>query len=403
MARWLIRLPLALLLALAVHAIMLWVIAQEMQALASVIKPKADPLFTRQITQPITQAAPSALAPIPDIVKKKPAKPTERAQAAIKSAAKKPTELPLPEPIPDLPTVTVTATVTEAVTQSIANLTTSTVLEPSPSLVAEPSPTLAAVTETLPAIVTETTTLASVPGSGTSGLTTDTLVMQGNWPIDTRLTYHLGGYYRGELHGDATVQWTRDSATQGEGYQVRIDLSVGPIKALLTSQGKVSAQGLLPQAYEEQWAGRQRSVTLDASDVVLTNGKRIPRPQQDGDAPALPASVQDTASQFVELGHRFAHGRAKLAEGAIVHVWLARPGGLDAWVYDVGPAETLYLPHIGPVQAYHLTPRPQASPRGSMVAEMWFAPSLQYLPVRIKLTLDKDAHLDLKVQKIEQR
>jgi hypothetical protein len=55
------------------------------------------------------------------------------------------------------------------------------------------------------------------------------------------------------------------------------------------------------------------------------------------------------------------------------------------------------------VQAFHLTPRPQASPRGSMVAEMWFAPSLQYLPVRIKLTLDKDAHLDLKVQKIEQR
>jgi hypothetical protein len=400
MARWLGRLSVALLLALAVHGVSLWVVAQEMQALGSVIKPKADPMFTRQIFQPATQSAPTPLlSPPSELIKQ--AKPkTNRAQAAIKKEADILPEASLPEP---------------STTLALPDVTQSVALAPSPSL-SEPSPTLvvnastpanslsSTVTDSVTALTSDTISLAATtPTSSTPGLSIDTLVSQGNWPTDTRLTYDLGGYYRGDLHGDATVQWTRDSATQGEGYQVRIDLSVGPIKALLTSQGNVSAQGLLPQAYEEQWGGRQRNVTLDARDVVLTNGKRIPRPQQDGDAPALPASVQDTASQFVELGHRFAHGRAKLVEGAIVHVWLARPGGLDAWVYDVGPAETLYLPHIGPVQAHHLTPRPQASPRGSMVAEMWFAPALQYLPVRIKLTLDKDAHLDLKVRKIEQR
>jgi Protein of unknown function (DUF3108) len=399
MARWLIRLPLALLLALALHGVSLWMVAQEMQALASVIKPKADPLFTRQIVQAQAAGAPAAL-PAPAAVQKKPAAPNNRAQAAIKNVAEKPTNPPLPEPVPDpaAPDPPV-----PAVTETLASLTTTTLPEPSPSLVAQASPTLATATATLPSPVTDGTALASLPGSGTAGLTTDTLVMQGNWPIDTRLTYDLGGYFRGDLFGNATVQWTRDSAPTGEGYQVRIDLSVGPIKALLTSQGKVSAQGLLPQAYEEQWAGRQRSVTLDATDVVLATGNRIPRPENDGDAPARPASVQDTASQFVELGHRFANGRAKLAEGEVVRIWLARPGGLDAWVYDVGPAETLNLPNIGPVQAFHLRPRPQAKPRGTMVAEMWFAPALQYLPVRIKLTLDKDAFLDLKVQKIEQR
>jgi Protein of unknown function (DUF3108) len=394
MARWLIRLPLALLLALAVHGIALWVVAQEMQAMASVIQRKADPLFTRQITQPVTQAASPQALPAPVELKKQPVVRTNRTQAAINNEAKKSAGMALPEPVPDIPT---------PATESLASLTTSTAPQPSPSLVVDVSPTLAVVTATLPAIATETTTLASVPSSGTTGLTTDTLVMQGNWPIDTRLTYDLGGYFRGDLYGNATVQWTRDPASQGEGYQVRIDLNVGPIKALLTSQGKVRAEGLLPRAYEEQWVGKQRSVTLDDTDVILTNGKRIPRPQREGEGPVEAMSVQDTASQFVELGHRFANGRAKLAEGEVVRVWLARPGGLDAWVYDVGPAETLYLPHIGPVQAFHLTPRPQANPRGSMVAEMWFAPALQYLPVRIKITLDKDAHLDLKVQKIEQR
>jgi len=47
-------------------------------------------------------------------------------------------------------------------------------------------------------------------------------------------------------------------------------------------------------------------------------------------------------------------------------------------------------------------PRPLANPRGNITAEMWFAPSLQYLPVRIRVATG-DAHVDLFVEKIEQR
>lgn len=394
MARWLIRLPLALLLALAVHGVSLWVVAQEMQAMGSVIQRKADPMFTRQIVQPLAPSTPAVQAAAPIAVQKKAVVPMNRTQAAIKNVAEKSIQPPLIEPPPEMPA--------PMVTETIASLTTSTVPDASTSLVVDASPTLAGVTDTLPALASATTTLASLPGSGTTSLSTDTLVMQGNWPIDTRLTYDLGGYYRGDLHGSATVQWTRDPATQGESYQVRIELN-SLISAVLTSQGKVRAEGLLPRAYEEKFFGKQRSVTLDDTAVVLTDGTRIPRPQPVGNGPDESATVQDAASQFVELGHRFANGRAKLAEGEVVRVWLARPGGLDAWVYDVGPAETLYLPHIGPVQAYHLTPRPQANPRGTLVVEMWFAPALQFLPVRIKIMQGKDGHLDLKVLKIEQR
>ena len=34
---------------------------------------------------------------------------------------------------------------------------------------------------------------------------------------------------------------------------------------------------------------------------------------------------------------------------------------------------------------------------------MWFAPALQYLPVRIRVNMGTEAHVDLLVETIEQR
>jgi hypothetical protein len=34
---------------------------------------------------------------------------------------------------------------------------------------------------------------------------------------------------------------------------------------------------------------------------------------------------------------------------------------------------------------------------------MWIAPSLQYLPVRVKVNLNSETHIDLLVKTIEQR
>ena len=86
-----------------------------------------------------------------------------------------------------------------------------------------------------------------------------------------------------------------------------------------------------------------------------------------------------------------------------MNFWLARPGGVDQWTYDVVGEETIQLPRLGAVRAVHLKPRPLAKPRGPITAEMWFAPSLQYLPVRIRLTSGPDTFVDLMVETIEQK
>lgn len=358
------------LLALLAHAVVLYGIGKELAAFTSVLNQRVDPLFTRQIMQQAAQTpvsmphTPKTPVFMEKIEENRAFELINSAQAATKTIA----DLEPPEI-----TSTLAITTPEPITTSFE-----------------------------PRLTTLTASPSTVAGTSTEGLT-----VAGDWPTDTRLTYKLGGHFRGALFGSAQVQWTRErgtattvttaAPTPPENYQVSIKMQVGPIGVTMASQGSLGAQGLQPQAYEEQWLTSRRSVKLDAQAVILQNGQRILRP------PASPWEVQDTASQFVELGHRFSSGQARLAEGETVRLWLARPGGLDEWVYDVGPLETVQLPLLGDVLAHRLKPRPLANPRGGISAEIWIAPKLLYLPIRIVITLNSETHIDLLVEKFEQR
>ena len=138
---------------------------------------------------------------------------------------------------------------------------------------------------------------------------------------------------------------------------------------------------------------RRRASQFGPELLALENGKSVARPP----------GMQDTASQFVELAYRFATRREVLEVGKSISFWMARPGHVDRWTYDVVEREILQTPRLGAVEVFHLKPRPIANPRGSFTAEMWFAPSLQYLPVRIKLLMGDGAYIDLLVDQIEQR
>lgn len=212
-----------------------------------------------------------------------------------------------------------------------------------------------------------------------------------SWPADTRLNYRLGGRYRsGDLHGSARVQWQRE----GGHYQTRVDIVLNLLTSLaLTSQGEVTPQGLSPRVYEERRSSGVRGARLGEEVIALGNGRSVPRPP----------GVQDTASQFVELSHRFATGQDVLEVGRSVSFWMARPSGVNLWTYDIVGKEVLQTPELGAVEAFHLKPRPIANPRGNVTAEMWFAPSLQYLPVRIRVAMGEANFVDLMVVKIEQR
>jgi len=261
--------------------------------------------------------------------------------------------------------------------------------EPSAGSVMMPPPV---AEETLPAVAPEQPPVAPAVAEQAQQaeptVPDPTVVTSDGWPADTRLSYRLGGYYRGNLYGSARVQWQRDESR----YQVRVDMSLALLRVSMISQGEVRADALLPRVYEEQFPWGVRRLVFDGTFVRFDNGVQQPQP------PAL----QDTASQFVELTHRFASGREELKVGRQVKLWLARPQGMALWTYDVVEEELLQTPELGAVSAFHLRPRPIANPTGVITAELWFAPTLQYLPVRIRVDLGEGNFVDLMVERIEQ-
>jgi hypothetical protein len=48
-------------------------------------------------------------------------------------------------------------------------------------------------------------------------------------------------------------------------------------------------------------------------------------------------------------------------------------------------------------------PRREARAGGDLVPEMWFAPSLQSLPVRILIRQDEDTYVDLRIDRLPEQ
>jgi Protein of unknown function (DUF3108) len=212
------------------------------------------------------------------------------------------------------------------------------------------------------------------------------------WPASTQLSYALSGYYRGEVQGQAQVQWIRE----GRHYQMHLDVEVGPsfaplISRSMSSDGLLTSEGIAPQRFDEDTRvllRERRRVTIHFEGQVLRLADGKPQPQ--------PAGVQDAASQFVQLTWLFLTGREQLRPGLQVEMPLALPRRLYRWRYEVIGEEELATP-MGPLQAWHLRPHSDTRHRasGDLHAEVWLAPSLQYLPVRLRISQEDGSYIDL--------
>ncbi|MEO7851870.1 MAG: DUF3108 domain-containing protein [Rubrivivax sp.] len=238
---------------------------------------------------------------------------------------------------------------------------------------------------------------ASVPVVAAAASAPHAAAVAFEWPPSTLLTYKLTGYYRGDVLGAAMVEWVR----VGLRYQVHLDVYIGSQAAPLvarrmTSDGDPTEDGLSPRRYDEETRAllrqvRRRTIVFDAERVLLPNGKiheRMPH-------------MQDAASQFVQLSWLFTTRPELLQTGRTIEVPLALPTNVDRWAYDVLGKETLQTP-VGAIEAFHMKPRRELRPGGDLVAEVWFAPSLRYLPVRLLIRQDGENYVDLLLDQLPQ-
>ena len=231
-------------------------------------------------------------------------------------------------------------------------------------------------------------TVRLLAGSGVSAPVAGPSRPSFSWPPSTRLTYTLTGLYRnGPLYGKASVEWRR----AGTHYQVQFDIHVSPFfDQHMFSDGQITDDGLSPQHYDEAFevplvTPRVRKIDFSADEVTLANGTRVIRPPQ----------TQDGASQFVQFVWLFSTHPELLRPGNVVDIPLALNNNLRRWHYQVVGPETLWLA-FGQLETVHVRPlldgprRPNEYP-----FEIWTAPTLQYLPVRILVPLDDKNFADL--------
>ena len=343
---------------LALHAGVGSLVADRMAdfSLAANMPARIEVAYVRDM-EPVAPPAVAAVAAAPT--------PTRAARAAApaRPAASAAEPAPVPMPVEEPPVAA----------------------EPTPPIQAEapqerPLPPVLLAEPVLPA------SAVSAPDSGTGSSFV--------WPGSTRLSYGLTGNFRGEIHGNAQVEWVR----VGSRYQVHLDVIVGlPIAPLIarrmSSEGDITAEGLAPQRYDEDtkmmFRDRRRlTMRFEPGAVVMANGQR---------QETLPG-VQDTASQFVQLSYLFSVKPELLVVGGAVEVPLALARKVDRWTYDVTAQEPLSTP-FGAVDTFHLKPRRAAPTGNELTAEIWIAPSLQYLPARIRIRQDADTYIDLLIER----
>ncbi|MEO8279014.1 MAG: DUF3108 domain-containing protein [Ideonella sp.] len=229
------------------------------------------------------------------------------------------------------------------------------------------------------------------------------------WPASTRLRYVLSGNYRGEVSGWAQVEWVNAAPR----YQVNLDVTIGlPFAPLYTremrSDGRLDRGGLHPRHFQQEsklafQPMRRVGIAIDRQTITDDDGR--PLPTSFASAQALrstdqQSTLQDSASQFVQMTYLFTTQPQLLTPGTRIGFPLVLPSGVRDWVYEVGQKETVYT-RFGPIDAFHVKSAAGLA-RGSdqLLAEAWFAPRLAYLPVRLRIEQHAALYLDMILERI---
>jgi hypothetical protein len=359
--------------------------------------PSTDPLAVNTTPPTATEPPPSALdrpAPVTTSIVRwiappapepppAPLPPPPRPKPAKVIKAEVPPKAKAPEPVAP-------AEVLQAIVESVPAMTEQELLsllefEPQPAPAPAPEPETAATATDRPATIeTPSPDTAAAPtlSDDTSPRAPSQALQAVSLPPNATLSYDVVGKSKGfNYFASGSLTWQR----AGGRYEAQLEVSAFLLGTYVqTSIGQVSPQGLAPERFADKRRSNEKAAHFEPATGRIRYSNNAP------DAPWRPGA-QDQLSITLQLaGLMNAHSNLK--EGQALSMPVSSTGSSEVWRFVVGPIETLQLP-AGEVQARLLT-RTLRSEYDKTI-QLWLAPNLGHLPVRIRQTEHNGDFLDL--------
>jgi hypothetical protein len=192
-------------------------------------------------------------------------------------------------------------------------------------------------------------------------------------PASTRLDYAVTGRIKGiGYNAEGALDWT---VADGR-YSARMEMKVFLLGSRVqTSTGRVSPAGLSPERFADK-SRSEKAAHFDAEQNRIRFSNNAP------DAVLLPGA-QDLLRLFLQIAGLLQARPEAYTSGKIIEMQVAGTGDADIWRFVLGDEVTLSLP-VGDVRARQIKRLPRKE--FDSTVEMWLAPALQHLPVRLRVT-----------------
>ena len=193
------------------------------------------------------------------------------------------------------------------------------------------------------------------------------------FPPSTRLKYDVKGEIKGfPYHVNGDLQWAQDGKT----YNARMEISHFLLGARVqTSTGRMGAHGLEPTRFGDK-VRSEVAAHFDYDKNKVSFSANTP------DVPLLPGA-QDQLSVILQMASMLAADPKLFTQASTLSFQAVGPKSAEAWVFTIGTSEKLGLPG-GELSALRVWREPIGEYDSRV--EVWFAPSMGYLPVRIRLS-----------------
>ncbi len=192
-------------------------------------------------------------------------------------------------------------------------------------------------------------------------------------PAPARLGFDVAGQSKGfQYSARAELLWQHD----GQQYQARQEISVLFLGSRAqTSVGEITPLGLQPRRFGDRSRSEQ-AAHFDFAQGRVTFSANTP-------SAAIAPGAQDRLSVFLQLSALLSAAPERFVAGTRISIPTVSARAADTWTFTVEDEETLDLP-VGTLRAVQFQRLPRRD--YDQKAQVWLAPELGHLPVRIRIT-----------------